>query len=54
MAYLSTLEDAKEELSKFDTHYDHMYYYFTEKLGISEDEAIRVVDDFKADFMKQE
>lgn len=52
MAYLRTLDDAAAELNQFETLYDHMFFYFTEKLEMSHDEARKVVNDFISDFSK--
>ncbi|NEW05981.1 hypothetical protein GK047_08165 [Paenibacillus sp. SYP-B3998] len=38
-----------QELKNYDTIYDHMIVYFTEILGMDEQDALRCIHDFKKD-----
>lgn len=51
LKYLSTLENATDELSKINSMCDHMLYYFTNILGLTETESIGVVDHFNSNFV---
>jgi hypothetical protein len=51
MAYLKTLERSKDELDKFDTLYDHMFYYFHCILKMTSEKAEMHAKDFYIDAM---
>jgi len=51
-AYLQAHPNSAAELNQFETLYDHMFYYFTDKLGMTDDEATAVVKDFYADIQR--
>ena len=40
------VEAASEEILKYDTLYDHMHAFFL-TLGLSSEDAARVIDDFR-------
>jgi hypothetical protein len=46
LTYLATLENPQEELDKFDTLYDHVFFFLTNVLEMPETEARRIVNDF--------
>ncbi|WP_374019030.1 hypothetical protein ABU162_04585 [Paenibacillus thiaminolyticus] len=52
VAYLNSLIEPRVEMDKFETLYDHMFYYFHDVLSIPAHEAAAVVTDFYADAMR--
>jgi hypothetical protein len=47
LTYLVTLENPLEELDKFDSLYDHIFFYLTSVIEMPETEAHRIVNDFR-------
>jgi hypothetical protein len=49
MTYLLSLENITDELSKFETLFDHIIYYSTSILKMDVLEAVFAIDDFLSD-----
>jgi hypothetical protein len=49
MTYLLSLENITDELSRFETLYDHIIYYSTSILKMDVLDAVLAIDDFLLD-----
>jgi len=53
LEYLKSDKAHTDEMRKFDTPYDHMYFYLTSVVGLTPSTAQSIVDDLKSDLMDQ-